>query len=114
MPDKRVINISREFSATPFGRYRSDGLESGEVFRETMLIPALRESSSVTLDIDGVAGLPSSFWEEAIGGLIRRDWAAEQVRQKLTIVTTDRELLVFVRLAWRYLDEADRKVRKPA
>jgi hypothetical protein len=103
-----------EFSATPFGRYRADGTESGQVFREDILEPALQEHDRVILNVDGVAGLPSSFWEETMGGLVRDGWNAADVRAKLDIVGTNAELQVYVRLGWRYLDEAQQKAKKPA
>jgi hypothetical protein len=99
-----------EFSDTPFGRYRGDGNESGQVFREDVLIPALEKHDRVTLNVDGVAGLPSSFWEETMGGLIRDGWRADDVRSKLEITANNRELQVYVRLGWRYLSEAEQKV----
>jgi hypothetical protein len=105
------IRVADDFSATPFGRYRADGPESGQVFREEHLLPALSKHERVVLDVDGVAGLPSSFWEEAIGGLIRAGLQADDVRSKLEIETTDSDLKVYVRLGWRYLDEAAQKAK---
>lgn len=102
------ISIAKDFSETPYGRYREDGTESGEVFREDLLLPALKRGR-VELDIDGVDGLPSSFWEEALGGLIRRGLTLEQVKSKLTILCTDPELMTFERTGWRFLAEAASK-----
>jgi len=69
--DKYVINIAKDYSATPLGRYRKHGDFSGQRFREEYLVPALKEHEKLVVDFDGVAGLPSSFLEEAFGGLIR-------------------------------------------
>ena len=112
--DAFTIRVADDFSPTPFGRYRSDGPESGEVFREDVLIPALNEHDRVVINVDGVAGLPSSFWEEALGGLVRAGHSPERIRQNLDIVTTERDLQTYVRLAWRYVAEADKMARKNA
>jgi hypothetical protein len=32
------INVGKDFSGHPIGRYREDGPESGEVFREDLLM----------------------------------------------------------------------------
>lgn len=106
MTEPHKIRLAADFTSVPFGRYRSDGPHSGEVFRDDVLIPALRAHDSVLIDIDGVEGLPSSFWEEALGGLIRRGWDVENIRQKLDVKTTDSDLQVYVRLGWKYISEA--------
>lgn len=67
----KIINVAKEFSRTPGGRYYSDGPASGQEFREKVLIPALNEYGSVVVELDGTRGYPSSFLEEAFGGLIR-------------------------------------------
>ncbi len=105
MPEPVRIVIASVFSETPFGRYESDGQESGQVFRERHLLPVLRAGRAVTLDIDGVAGLPSSFWEEALGGSIRAGIAPEAIRRLLKVETTQADLQIYVRLAKRYIDE---------
>lgn len=109
MPDLHTIWMARDFSPVPFGRYREDGPESGEVFREDVLIPALRKHDRVLIEVDGVEGLPSSFWEETMGGLVRRGWEADEVRRKLDVHTSDPDLQVYVRLGWKYLSEAERE-----
>lgn len=69
---EKIINIAADFSRTPGGRYRTDGPASGEEFRESVLIPALEENNSIVIELDGTRGYPSSFLEEAFGGLVRR------------------------------------------
>lgn len=71
MADK-IINIATDFSKTPGGRYVTDGPSSGEDFRERFLIPALAEGGVVVVELDGTRGYPSSFLEEAFGGLVRK------------------------------------------
>ena len=57
------------------------------------------------VNVDGVAGLPSSFWEEALGGLVREGISLEDIEAKLELVTTESPLEVFIRLGWRYIHE---------
>jgi hypothetical protein len=60
-----------DFTMFPGPRYRKLGKNSGEEFRDEVLIPALMEHNVVGMDLDGVIGYGSSFLEEAFGGLIR-------------------------------------------
>ena len=111
MPDEaQTISIADEFSQTPFGRYAKDGPEAGEVFREAVLKPAL-EKGKVLLDIDGLVGLPSSFWEEVMGGLVRSGFPISDLKTLLEIRCTDPELKTYVRSGWRYAEEASQKIR---
>ncbi|HVI99424.1 MAG TPA: STAS-like domain-containing protein [Sphingomonas sp.] len=107
--DSYTLDIANAFSETPYGRYRSDGDESGEVFREDVLIPALNKYNRITILLDGVEGLPSSFWEEVMGGLIRAGWALDTLKDRLEVYTNERELEIYVRLGWRYAEEAATK-----
>ena len=108
--ETHTIRIATAFSETPFGRYLEDGDESGQAFRERLLIPALEKYGHVRLVLDGVEGLPSSFWDEVMGGLIRHGWTLENVRSHLDLVTSDPSLSVYVRLGWRYAQEAADKL----
>ncbi|KKA43417.1 STAS-like domain-containing protein [Salinivibrio sp. KP-1] len=83
-----VINIAKDFSRTPFGRYLDDGAHSGERFREEVLIPALNTSSSeVVVDFSGLSlGVASSFIEEAFGGLVRKGFDEKSLLRKLKVV----------------------------
>lgn len=110
LPSEHTIRIASDFSDTPFGRYREEGAESGEVFREDILIPALKAYERVILDIDGVEGLPSSFLEEIMGGLVRAGYAISYLKEHIEIVTTQPELRFYTRLAWKHAEE---QVDKP-
>lgn len=67
--------ISEEFTKTPGGRYRSDGKFSGQEFKEdvleNLLKIALVSKEKIVIDLDDTYGYPSSFLEEAFGGLAR-------------------------------------------
>jgi hypothetical protein len=84
------ISIADDFSKYPGPRYERDGADSGEKFRKTVLIPALREAKArtavLTVVLDNVAGYGSSFLEEAFGGLIRSGFTPEELRRHLNIV----------------------------
>lgn len=64
-----------EFSTTPGPRFKSQGSYSGEEFREKLLEPAFLQvrdnGGKVVVVLDGADGYPSSFLEEAFGGLAR-------------------------------------------
>ena len=81
-----MINIAKDFSRYPSGRVVSDGPNSGEKFRQVHLIPALRDHDKVVVVLDGVRGYPSSFTEEAFGGLVRNGFSKEELLRKLKIV----------------------------
>ncbi len=69
-----TLKIAQVFSETPGGRYRKDGPHSGEEFREEHLRPRfenLKVGQTILIDLDGGYGYPTSFLEEAFGGLAR-------------------------------------------
>lgn len=70
-----TYNIAKEYTDIPGPRYRSEGIFSGEDFRETILLKlverAKTEQEKILIDLDGGYGYPTSFLEEAFGGLIR-------------------------------------------
>lgn len=67
-----VINIAKNFSKFPSGRYKSKGTTSGEEFRERFLAPAIQKNNHFIVELDGTIGYGSSFLEEAFGGLVRQ------------------------------------------
>jgi hypothetical protein len=66
----------------------------------------LEQNDEVILDLDGLAGLPSSFWEEVFGGLIRKHiLAIEQLGERLKIRTSEPELEVYIPMAYKYAQD---------
>lgn len=69
------INISKDFSITPGGRFIHEGEFSGEKFRKEILFPmyeeSLKNNEKLIIDFDGCFGYATSFLEEAFGGLVR-------------------------------------------
>ncbi len=75
----KTISVAKDFSKFPAGRYKNMGKGSGEEFREKHLIPAMEAGEPCIVDLDGVAGYPPSFLEEAFGGLVRLGYSADDV-----------------------------------
>lgn len=91
------IKISKDFSDTPGPRYIKDGEYSGEAFRKELLEPLFREAiekqEKLLIDFDGGYGYPTSFLEEAFGGLVR-SYSKEQVKNILRYVSTEEPALI--------------------
>ena len=87
------INILN-FSEYPGPRYKSQGNSSGEEFYIKVLNPAFaecyRNKEILEVYLDGTAGYPSSFLDEAFGELVY-DFSLEVVKRFLKI-KTDRYL----------------------
>lgn len=84
------INISKDFSKNPSGRYIRDGRTSGEAFLKNNLLPALKTHDLIIVELDGVRGYGSSFLEEAFGGLIRETrMSLDDFFVKIKLITTD-------------------------
>jgi hypothetical protein len=103
------IVVASDFSRFPAGRFRSDGPASGELFRDRLLVPALKANDSVLVVLDGTLGYGSSFLEEAFGGLVRLCGMDERgLRAKLSFRSRDPSL---PREIWSYITSA-RPVRQ--
>ncbi len=72
-----LLKIAKVFSTTPGPRSESEGPFSGQLFRKTVLAPAvtkaIEQNEILTIDFDGTEGYGTSFLEEAFGGLIRNE-----------------------------------------
>ena len=108
--NEHSIDIAKDFSRFPAGRYQGDGPYPGEVLRQGHLVPALRQYDTVTLRIDGVKGYGSSFLEEAFGGLVRVEgFDAGTLRRKLIIGFADPVFEIYKNEIWQYIDSAKPK-----
>lgn len=100
-----ALNVAREFSVTPGGRYRRISDFSGEEFRQTFVEPAVKAGEAVEIELDGVLGYGSSFLEEVFGGIVRvMHWTERADFDRAVSFTTARD-------SWRmqvnsYIDEA--------
>jgi len=83
-----IIKVAKDFSDAPSGRFRTDSDFSGEVFREEVLVPMLARCESIQIWIDGTSGYPSSFVDEAFGGLYRTgEYSKEMLARKIEIIS---------------------------
>lgn len=102
-----VINVAKDYSPTPLGRYNKHGEFSGQRFRDEYLVPALKKYTSLIIDFDGVAGLPSSFLEEAFGGLIRKGIiSAKEFQSRVKIQATKPSLSLAKDRVSKYVNAA--------
>lgn len=91
------IKVSTDFSKTPGGRKKSEGTYSGEEFREKILSPkykeAIEKKQKLEINLDDCYGFPTSFIEEAFGGLVR-ELKDRNVLSNIQIVCNDEPGLI--------------------
>ena len=91
------ISIALDYSETPGGRYIKDGKYSGEDFRTEMLKPsyvkAKESREKLTIDFDGSFGYPTSFIDEAFGGLAR-EFPEDNVLEYLDFISNEQPSLI--------------------
>lgn len=96
-----MIDLAKDYSKYPAGRFLTDGTYNGEKFRQTILAPMLSKidknhpAEKLVIDIDGVRVFGSSFIEEAFGGLIRLGFYTSQELQNLIEVRCTNPKLFF-------------------
>lgn len=104
-----VINVAKNFTRFPSGRFKRNGETSGEAFREKFLVNPIKEEKEITVELDGTIGYGSSFLEEAFGGLVRvLGISPQNLKLKLHIVSDDPALLEEVS---GYIDDAGRGLK---
>lgn len=90
------LNVAAEFTPTPGPRKRSEGEFSGEEFLSVLLRPrfksALEAGTVLRVNLDGAAGYPTSFLEEAFGGLAR-EFGSEKVAANIELSCSDEPYL---------------------
>ena len=104
------INVGRDFSRFPAGRLRKDGDSSAERFREDYLLPPLKRGESVRVILDGTRGFPSSFLEEAFGGLVRSAGISlPQLYDQLEIVAVSEVFKPYALRAMGFIDAQSKR-----
>ena len=102
-----IIKISDTFTRFPGGRFRTDGPGNGQAFREDILVPALKANAQVVVDLDGVAGFPASFLEEAFGGLVREHgYSSDELDAKLIFRADTTRMRSYPEMIRRYIERA--------
>ena len=107
--DLNTINISKDFSRYPSGRYIEDGDGNGTTFREKFLRPAMMNKSGfgVKVVLDGTAGYPSAFLDEAFGGLVREDgFSAHDILEKFVFIANESGYARYIDLIKEYVQQA--------
>lgn len=101
-----MIRIAEDFSQYPGGRYPADGDGNGTVFREKFLEPVLQAHDTALIVLDGTRGYPSSFLEEAFGGLVRKGFDAELIKKSFTFVAEQPGFSRFIAIIHEHIDRA--------
>lgn len=100
-----AINVSRDFTRFPAGRFKRNGTTSGEAFREQFLEQPIRDGRIVEVILDGTLGYGSSFLEEAFGGLVRKlQVDADRILSLLRFQSNDSTLVEEI---IQYIKDAD-------
>jgi len=103
----KVITIGTDYTSVPGGRFESYGEFSGENFRDSVLVPALRDFEDVRVFLDGTKSYMSSFLEEAFGGLIRvRGYSYEELKKRLKVCAHTQRYAIYVRMVEQDLADA--------
>lgn len=106
MTELVTINVAKDFSRTPGGRYIAHGPASGEEFRQKLLIPNLQAERYLVVELDGAWGYPASFLEEAFGGVVREmNWSAKEFFKHIRVVGTG-AFSMYVKDVEEYVKEA--------
>jgi len=107
----KEINIGKDFSKHPIGRFYSDSDSSGERFREEVLKPILEitkpgEKVVIVLD-DGVDGYGSSFLVEAFAGIVKHGYLGNSDLDNLLVFKyQDEDFAFYERKIRQYIKEA--------
>lgn len=108
----KKIDIGKDFSVDPGGRFFSDKMPSGEEFREVYLRPcieSLSEDEKVEITLDsGVDGYGSSFLVEGFAGMVKYGYiSAKDLLEKLEFIYADQDFEFFEKKIKKYISEAN-------
>lgn len=102
------INIAKNFTRFPSGRFKRNGETSGEAFRERFLETPLKNGEEITIELDGTIGYGSSFLEEAFGGLVRvLNFSANEIKKKIHLISSDPAICEEI---IGYIDDAGKRI----
>lgn len=108
MREYKELCIARDYSSTPGTRLIIEGPFSGELFRNSLLEPNMKDSIEndkiLRVVLDGVEGYTTSFLEESFGGLIRRGLKLVDIIKHLELISNEEPDLIDT--IERYMKEA--------
>ena len=105
------LNIAKEFSPMPIGRFRTESKKSGEAFREEILYPkvceAIKNKETLQVDFTDMLNLSAAFLEESFGGLVRiHELDRDEVLKTIEFISEDRLLVTYLELSRDFIEEA--------
>lgn len=104
-----TVNIAKDFTRFPAGRYKSFGETSGEAFRQKFLEEPIKHGDTILVEFDGTLGYGSSFLEEAFGGIVRSlKISSDKLLKLLQFKSSDPTICTEVQ---EYIIEASRKLK---
>lgn len=106
-----ILNIGKDFSPDPSGRYRSDGEGNGEEFREDYLkkeMQLLESGKKLQIIIDdGVEGYGSSFLVEGFAGMVKYGYIpSQELLDKIEIIYDDEDFEFYKDKIIEYIKQA--------
>lgn len=100
----KKVNIGKDFSRYPAGRFPTDGKYNGETFRKKFIVDPLKNGNKLEIELDDAVDYGSSFLEEAFGGLIRAEgFDYEFLKNSITLIAKDEILKEEI---WQYIEFA--------
>ncbi|CAI1056871.1 Uncharacterised protein [Serratia quinivorans] len=107
----KLLNIGKDFSSVPSGRFRTDGSSSGETFREDFLrkeIECLADGEKLKVIIDDeVEGYGSSFLVEGFAGMVKYGYIqSKDLLNKLVIDYSNPDFEFYKNKIVKYIMEA--------
>jgi hypothetical protein len=112
-----ILNVGKDFSTDPIGRFRTDGDRSGEAFREDLLKPKLQtlkddEVLVIVID-DGIESYGSSFLSEGFAGLVKYGYfTKEKLLQIIDIRYANEDFEFFKNKIIEYINAAKYNSKK--
>lgn len=103
--NEQTINIGKQYSRYPAGRFPADGKFNGETFRKKFLVDPLKSLLKVRVLLDDAVDYGSSFLEEAFGGLVRKEGVSKSSLHNFLILESKNNYLIDE--IWEYIDEAE-------
>lgn len=108
---EKTVKVTKDFGVRLYGRYPSDGDLCGQNFRANILLPSVSAGEKLILDFEGVSATPSSFFEEAFGGLVREILASNDL--KATIGFSDAQERSPKKFVGKIMDHIVLKAKDP-